>query len=278
MKKSFLILILGIGLVLVFAGCEDEVYIVRPDYTPPSVPKGLYSVTADEAVHLYWCENDESDFKEYRIYRRVDGDEYYYRIATTTVAKYVDRAVKNGVTYVYAVTARDRYGNESDFSETAFDTPRPEGFNWVMYDRFYKPSLSGFDFSEEEVLDWRDSDADIYLEYDDYLEAFFLCVANDQTDIQDFGYTDHLDDVDYSPLDGWSKVGWVEAIDGHCYIIWTWNDHYAKFRVEEIFGDVKIYFDWAYQIDPANRELAPRPPHGEDYLRVAARELAGAQK
>nr|NIM98253.1 hypothetical protein [candidate division Zixibacteria bacterium] len=106
MKKSFLILILGIGLVLVFAGCEDEVYIVRPDYTPPSVPKGLYSVTADEAVHLYWCENDESDFKEYRIYRRVDGDEYYYRIATTTVAKYVDRAVKNGVTYVYAVTAR----------------------------------------------------------------------------------------------------------------------------------------------------------------------------
>ena len=278
MKKTLLILILGIGLVFVFAGCEDEVYIVRPDYTPPSVPKGVYSVTADEAVHLYWCENDESDFKEYRVYRKVDGDDYYYRIATTTVAKYVDRAVKNGVTYSYAVTARDRYGNESDFSDIAFDTPRPEGFDWQMYDRFYRPSLSGFDFSEEEVLDWRDSDADIYLEYDDYLEAFFLCVANDQTDIQDFGYTIHLDDIDCSPADGWSKVGWVEAIDGHCYIIWTWNDHYAKFRVEEIFGDIKIYFDWAYQVDPSNPELAPRPPHGENYLRVATREPEDAKR
>jgi hypothetical protein len=279
MKRTLLILIVGIGSVLVFAGCEDEVYIVRPDYTPPSVPKGLYSVTADEAVYLYWYENDESDFKEYRVYRyRVDVDEYYYRIATTTVAEYVDRAVKNGATYVYAVTARDRYGNESDFSDTAFDTPRPEGFDWVMYDRFYKPSLSGFDFSEREILHWEDDYTDIFLEYDDYLNVFFLCAANYETDIQDFGYTDDLDDIDWSPLDGWSNVGWVEVIKGHSYIIWTWNDHYAKFRVNKIIGNVKIYFDWAYQIDPANRELAPKPPHGENYLRVATREPEDAER
>lgn len=270
MKKVFLILILLFGSVFIFSGCADEVYIVRPDYTPPSVPKGLYSVTADEAVYLYWYDNDEKDFKEYRIYRRVNGDDYYYRIAITKIAEYVDRDVENGTSYFYAVTARDRHGNESDFSEVAYDTPRPEGFE-RMYGRFYKPSLSGFDFSEPEVLHWQDSHADIYLEYDEELETFFLCRANDQTDIQDFGYTDDLDDVDWSPLKGWSNLRWVEVIVGHSYIIWTANDHYAKLRVEEVVGDTKIYFDWAYQIDRGNQELAPRPPHGENYLRVAVK-------
>ena len=272
MTKVFLRLILLLGSVFIFTGCADEVYIVRSDHTPPSVPKGLYSVTADEAVYLYWEENDESDFKEYRVYRRVDGDDYYYRIAITKEAEYVDWDVKNGTTYFYAVTARDRYGNESDFSKVAYDTPRPEGFDWQMYDRFYKPSLSGFDFSEQEVLHWQDSHADIYLEYDDDLEAFFLCVANSQTDIQDFGYTDDLDGVNWSPLEGWSKVGWVEVIEGHSYIIWTADDHYAKLRVGEISGNTKIYFDWAYQIDGGNQELAPRPPRDQNYLRVAGKK------
>jgi hypothetical protein len=142
-----------------------------------------------------------------------------------------------------------------------------------MYDHFYKPSLSGFDFSQQKVLDWQEDSTDIYLEYDDDpdLETFFLCVANNQTDIQDFGYTDGLDDVDWSPLEGWSKVGWVEVIQGHSYIVWTSDDHYAKLRVGEIVGDTKIYFDWAYQIDPGNQELAPRPDHGDNYLRVAVK-------
>lgn len=268
MTKVFSRLILLLGVVFIFSSCADEVYIVRSDHTPPSVPKGLYSVTADEAVYLYWEENDESDFKEYRVYRRVDGEDYYCRIAITKEAEYVDWEVKNGTTYFYAVTARDRNGNESDFSDIAFDTPRPEGFDWCMYDRFYKPSLSGFDFSEAEVLHWQDYYTDIYLEYDDDLKAFFLRAANYQTDIQDFGYTDHLDDVDWSPLEGWSNIRRVEVIEGHSYIIWTAYDHYAKLRVAEIVGNTKIYFDWAYQIDRGNQELAPRPPGSENYLGV----------
>jgi hypothetical protein len=112
MKKTLLMLILGIGAIFVLGGCEDDVYIFRPDHTPPSVPKGLYSITADEAVYLYWEENDESDFKEYRVYRKVEGDDYYYRIASTKAAEHVDWDVNNGITYFYAVTARDRHGNE----------------------------------------------------------------------------------------------------------------------------------------------------------------------
>lgn len=273
MKKIFLMLALVIGLTFIFSGCEDKEYVVRPDHTPPSRPKGIYSITADEAVYLYWEENDEGDFKEYRVYRKVEGNNNYYRIAITEKAEYVDQNVANGITYYYAVTAKDENGNESDFSDVVNDTPRPEGFNRTLDDRFYKPSSAGFDFSASEVLDWEDADADIYLEYDSNLEAFFLCVANNQTDIQDFGYTDDLDDVNYSPEKGWSKVGWAEAILGHSFIIWTASNHFAKLRVNEMIDTTKIHFDWAYQIDAGNRELVPRPPHADNYLRIATREI-----
>lgn len=274
MKKSILALTLLMGLSFIFMGCEENIYIFRPDHTAPSAPRGIYSITADEAVYLYWEENDEEDLLGYRIYRKTDpNSNTYYYLATVDTAAYVDYGVKNGKTYYYGMTAFDYDGNESNLSAIAFDTPRPEGFDWVMYDRFYKPSLSGFDFSEHEVLHWKDDYTDIYLEYDEYLKAFFLCVANNLTDIQDFGYTDYFDDLDWSPSEGWSKVGWVEVIEGHSYVIWTANDHYAKLRVTDIFEDIKIYFDWGYQIDPGNQELAPRPPHDENYLRAAVEKI-----
>jgi hypothetical protein len=272
MKKILLIMALMIGSTFVFNGCEDEVYVVKPDHTPPSRPKGIYSVTADEAVYLYWETNDEEDFEAYRIYRKVKGDDHYSHIATTKFAEYVDQNVQNGVTYNYVVTVRDEEGNESDFSDVVKDTPRPEGFDWTLYDRFYKPESSGFSFSGPEVLNWDDYYTDIYLEYDTNLETFFLCVANDQTDIQDFGFTDNLDDVDWSPGEGWSNVGWVEVITGHSYIVWTADDNYAKLRISEIVDNTRLTFDWAYQVDPGNQELAPRPSHSDNYLRVAAKE------
>ena len=278
MKKAFLMLIILLGTIFIFAGCEDEVYIVRPDYTPPSVPKGLYSITADEAVWLFWEENDESDFREYRIYRRVDGDDYYYRIAVTKIAKYVDRDVRNGTTYFYAVTARDRHGNESDFSDVAYDTPRPEGFDRVIQDYHRYPNTSGYDFSRDEVLHYENKNADIYLDYDDYYGVYFLWVTDEETDIQDFGYTESLDDVNVSPEYGWSQVGRVEVILGHSYIIWTRDNHFAKLRVTGFTFSYGVGFDWAYQVDPGNPELAPRPPHGENYLRVAATQAKDNQR
>jgi hypothetical protein len=273
MKKILLIMALIIGGIFIFNGCEDDVYVVKPDHTPPSTPKGLYSVTGNEVVHLKWEENDEHDFKEYRVYRRLDGAEYYHRIAITKVAKYDDYNVTNGVTYHYAVSAIDYDGNESNLSKwDVQDTPRPDGYYVTMYDRFYKPSQAGFDFFHAQVVDWDDYYADVYLEYDTNLKVFFLCVANDQTDMQDFGYTNNLNDVDYSPEKGWSTLGWMEVITGHTYIVWTADDNYAKLRVTQIPDNTRLTFDWAYQIDPGNRELAPRPPHAENYLRTVAVE------
>ena len=273
MKKILLIMALMIGSAFIFNGCEDKVYVVKPDQTPPSRPKGIYSITADRAVYLLWEENDEKDFAEYRIYRKTDPESnQYYHLATVDTSAYIDDNVKNGDTYYYVVTAIDYDGNESDFSDRVQDTPRPEDYRWPLCNRFYKPDSSGFSFSGPKIVDWDDYYADIYLEYDTDLEIFFLCVANNQTDIQDFGYTKSLDDVDWAPAEGWSKVGWVEVITGHSYIVWTADDNYAKLRISEIVDNTRLTFDWAYQIDPGNQELAPRPSHSDNYLRVAVKK------
>lgn len=271
MKKVFLSLIFLLGLCFVLIGCEERVYVFGPDHTPPSVPKGLYSVTGDESVWLFWEENDEEDFAEYWVYRAKERDEYYKRIARTKIAKYTENNLRNGTTYFYAVSAVDYDGNESDLCDETFDTPRPDGAGYIIRDCDWFPSTSGFDFSEKEVINYLDRDADIFLDYDDELNVYFLCVTDDSTDIQDFGYTDSLDEVNVSPKKGWSALGWVEVILGHSYIIWTRDNHFAKLRVEGFIRSYGIVFDWAYQVDPGNPELAPRPPHKDGYLRVAVK-------
>lgn len=276
MKKILLMIILLLGSVVIFGGCENKDYIVQPDHTPPSRPKGFYSITGDKTVYLRWEENDEEDFAEYRVYRAEGDARYYERIAKVKIARFDDHNVKNGTTYYYAVSAVDYHGNESDLSKEIYDTPRPEDFGMVIRDYHRFPETSGFDFSKGTVVSWDDVDADIYLDYDDNLNVYFLCAADKYTDIQDFGYTDNLDDVDVAPDTniGWSELGWVEVILGHSYIIWTRDNHFAKLRVSEFIKSYGISFDWAYQVDEGNPELAPRPPHAENYLRVATREVS----
>lgn len=275
MNKIIITLILGIGGLFFLAGCADDVHVFHSDYDTPFAPRGIYSITADEAVYLFWDANDERDLKEYRVYRKEDGDDYYERIATVKVNEYVDWGLRNGHTYLYTITARDRDGNESDFSEIAYDTPRPEGYDQIIHDYHRYPGLSGYDLSKFEVTRYDDDDADIYLDYDDYYEVYFLCVTDEATDIQDFGYTDDLDDVNWSPSEGWSSIGWVEVIPGHSYIIWTRDDHYAKLRVSGSTYSYGIVFDWAYQVDEGNQELAPRPKHAENFLKALAIDKSG---
>jgi len=267
MKAKLILLIALLGLCAVILACEQDNCILCSENSAPSTPKGLYSITGDGAVYLYWYANDESDLEGYKIYRNTSPSGYFERIGTTRWPSFIDRDVVNGNTYYYVVSAYDRCGNESELSEVAYDTPRPEGYNWVMFDYNQYPNSAGFDFSSQEVVSFNSVDADIYLDYDTDYDVFFLSVANSNTDIQDFGYTESLDDVDYSPEYGWSNVGWLEVIAGHTYIIWTKDNHFAKLRVNSISGDDYMFFDWAYQVDPGNPELKVRPQHSQTYLR-----------
>ncbi len=172
----------------------------------------------------------------------------------------------NGVTRYFAVSAYDRAGNESKLSqEDVFDTPRPAGTGLVLNDNVAAPATSGYDFSAFSVVAWDNPNVDIYFSYGG--TAYQMIAPFTDTDIQDAGYTQSLDDVDYAPLSGWSNDGKVELIEGHSYIVRTTNSietHYAKFRVVALSpSPARVMVDWAYQIDPDNRELGAHPARRE---------------
>jgi len=250
---------LALGALFVL-GCED-----RGDFSPPAAPRGVYTVTGDGEVFVHWLANTERDVAGYRIYEAPcagGGGCPYDRVGSTTGIRFRVDGLVNGRTRYFAVAAYDYSGNESDLSyDVLFDTPRPEGFGRTLNNRFDTPLASGYDFSAFAARTWNDSLTDMYFAIQS--GTSLMLVPDFNTDIQDAGYAASLDAVDYAPTTGWAPSGSVELIVGHCYIVWTRDDHYAKFRVTELRPAVpgvpaQVMFDWAYQVDPGNRELRAR--------------------
>lgn len=254
MNRALAILI---GAFVLLAGCDDTT--APRDLKPPAAPRGLYSTTGDHSVVLEWLPNTEHDVAGYRVYTSVcaSGPECpYERIGTTTDTRYVVSGLANGATRYFAVAAYDYRGNESALSyEDVYDTPRPEGFGLVLRNALDSPETSGYDFSAYAILPFDDQGTDVYFATAGGVPYMFAPFTD--TDIQDAGYARTLDAVDYAPDAGWSPSGSVELILGHCYVVWTHDDHYAKFRVTAV-SDTRVTVDWAYQVDTGNRELRQR--------------------
>jgi len=268
MRKVIPILLAAVALGI--AGCNDS--SSPRDVTPPAAPRGLYHVTGDGQVALSWLANTESDLAGYRVYESncSSGPNCpYNRIGATAATEFNATGLTNGVTRYFAVSAVDAAGNESDLSyEDIYDTPRPAG-STALNNYLSGPAGSGYDFSAFGKVSWDDNNADIFYGNDGRVAQMFATlhvVAPGDTipnDIQDAGYASTLDAVDLAPVGlnaGWSPTGTVELIPGHCYVVWTWDDHYAKFRVTGISqGAVSI--DWAYQTAEGNNELRARAKH-----------------
>jgi hypothetical protein len=253
--KRILLSALVLG-VIFFSGCDrvNNYY----DNTPPSPPKNVYSVTGDNRIDIFWDYNTEKDVAGYNVYYGYSLSGKYTLIGSTQNDSYIDYGAKNGVTYYYAVRAYDYNGNESDFSKNeVYDTPRPEGFNQAINDYLRFPNNSGYDFSKFLVLPYDDKLTDFFFE--NFNGTFYLNVWDD-SDIQDMGTTRDIWDISYAPTGGWvplkqgENVKYTEAIVGHTYVVWTWDNHFAKVRVKNITPE-RIVFDWAYQLVEGNREL-----------------------
>lgn len=265
--------LMTIGLLaalVAISGCHDETVIVAPvDVQPPGAPRGVSSVTGDNVVYLQWLENTEPDIAGYRVFEGpCEGGPGcpYTVVGATGGTRFTITGLPNGVTRFFAVTAYDAAGNESELSyEMVFDTPRPEGWNRVLNNYLDAPASAGWDFSAYASRPWDDPATDMFFGTNGATYQMF--VPDFQTDIQDAGWAPSLDAVSYSPTTGWAPSGTVELIPGHCYIVWTRDDHYAKFRVTQIVPGTsttpgRVVFDWAYQVDPGNRELRLRPVKG----------------
>jgi len=258
-----LFLALPILAMFIASGCVDEnhhgdVYV---DRTPPVEPRGLFSVTGDGRVDLYWISNTEEDLAGYRVYWSSSAYGAYEYMATTVNAHYTDYEVVNGTTYYYAVTAYDRDGNESELSyETVSDTPRPEGFDLVLYDfNGTNYTLSGYDFSMYARMTYNSDYTDIFYGFVDGIPVMYAWNPYPEwpaTDIQDAGYRT-LEEADDAPSNGWTTDHLVILTVGHSYFVWTRTNNYAKFYVKQIEPGY-VVLDWAYQTAPENPELANR--------------------
>jgi fibronectin type 3 domain-containing protein len=85
------------------------VVIAAVNTTPPVAPANLLAVPSPGAVRLAWNPSASPDVTLYAIYRAGETGEFM-RIATTMAIStvYLDRDVRPGTTYRYAVTALDR--------------------------------------------------------------------------------------------------------------------------------------------------------------------------
>lgn len=249
MKALLIILIASLFLT----GCIIENDISNyNDFTAPKPPRNVYSITGDRWVELRWSHNPEPDLSHYNIYRGFSYSGRYEYIGSTSRNYYVDYSVKNGTTYYYAITAIDFSGNESDLSkDVVYDTPRPEGYNQAIFDFRRFPNISGYDFSSYSVVPYNHDNCDMFFDNDN---GKYYMVVYDDTDIQDMGPTTDIYDIDKAPISGWSPTKDVRLYVGHTYVVWTWDNHYAKFRVKYISPE-RVVFDWAYQLVEGNREL-----------------------
>jgi hypothetical protein len=250
-----------------------EVFVPQP--VPPPVPAGLEIVALDGANYLRWRSNarEESDFSFYRVYfESADGSEYF--LGETDSEGFLDRLVVNGETYVYSVTSVDDQGHESTASAPAAGTPRPDYHGEWVYDYFDQPDFSGFRFQSDEttypVVSGIDPARHFRLEVDDF--GWWL-VPGPGTAVHDAGPTTALKcgvaadadciDVTTAPTSGYTIQDMALSTQTS-YVLRVQGDdgltHYGVIRVEVLGFDQDGYalmiFDWAYQLQAGNPDLA----------------------
>ena len=253
--KNLIKLFAAITILVYLTGCDvnEPEYVI--DTTPPVPPTGIKVYVGDNRIDLTWFDNREADLAGYNIYFSYSYNGTYENIGSSPYNYFIDEEAVNGNKYYYAVTAYDYNGNESDLSkDVIYATARPEGFNQAIFDFRRFPNNSGFSFVLESVVAYNDTQyVDFFFE--NYQGTFYLVVYND-TDIQDMGPTNDIYDIPFAPTSGWSTTKDAIAKVGHTYVIWTWNNHYAKIRVSNITND-RVVFDWAYQLVEGEKQLKP---------------------
>jgi hypothetical protein len=261
-------------LLVISCGEKDRVIDVPvPVNCPPSSPRGVYAVNLDGKVEICWVANYETDVEGYNVYRGTTSDGDFFLIGTVPVEAsnpaqycYDDLDTGNGVHYYYAVSAYDHRGAESELiiEEVVSGTPRPEGVI-TLYDAATLPNQSGYDFFPITTVPNAPQAYDAPT-----TDLFFglsggtptLIARRTGVEIQDYGYTDNFDVITLAPAAGWAPSRTAEAIVKHTYIlrlIEADGFHYAKVFVTAVTGSF-VTFDWAFQTDPGNPDLAPPAP------------------
>jgi hypothetical protein len=279
-------LILGSFFVLAVAACDDDPQSVGGVVL--QAPSSLTSTSLNGAIHLAWSDNAfvnaaSGTFLEYRVYSTpysLDSglcDEQWELEGSTIAPEFIVGAVENGFARCYGVVSVSIDALESEFSPIRADTPRPDARNVLMYAYQSNSLMSGFRFWDDvngngsvdplelgTVGDGNRTDIDFWVDRDmngDFwmvpertgtIVAFY---PDPPQPIEDLTSIDVAWDVEYI---GYSDLA-IQASPGYGYVFqMTAADIYARYgaiRVTHVGQDYMI-FDWSYQTDPGNPELA----------------------
>lgn len=258
-----------------------EVFV--PQAVPPPVPGGLEVVALDGAAYLRWDarSREADDFSYYRVYLD-DGDGSVFFLGETDSEGFLDELAQNGLTYTYLVSAVDDLGHESQRSPAASGTPRPDYHNEWVWSYFDRPELSGFRFQSDEssdpLVDGDSGDRHLRLETD--AQGWWL-VPGPDAEIHPEGFVTSAikcgpgadagcTALDVAPTTGYGTND-VGVVPQTTYALRVRGDdgelHYGAVRVTLLGFDQNdlaiMIFDWAYQLQPGNPNLAPRAGEGE---------------
>ena len=99
--------------LLGFTGCDDDNCTNVVYRVPPPVPTGVYTVTGDGLVQVYWSPIRGIDVRRFGVWRSLVPEGPYEWVADVSPSDdphYIDSGLQNGVTYYYAVDAQNDYG------------------------------------------------------------------------------------------------------------------------------------------------------------------------
>lgn len=260
MAEKLLKYMMMLAMVLLIAACDDEE--TYRDTEPPVPPENVQTFNRDGSVEIIWDASTSRDVAGYNVYYALDYYGKYTMIGSSSNNVYIDNGAENGEIYYYGITAYDFDGNESELSyDEVYGVARPEGYNNIVFDYIQFPDNAGFSFAENLVYPYNDYATDFFFER--YNDTYYVNVWAD-ADIQDMGPTDDILDITYAPESGWiqlvegENVKYTEARRGHTYVVWTLDNHFAKFRISSMTPE-RMVFDWAYQLVEGERMLKRSP-------------------
>ncbi len=247
-------------------------------------PATLTSVSLDGAIHLQWADNayltaPAGAFDHYRVYStgyNLDQglcDSVWVLEGTTVSPTFLVGALTNGVPQCYGVSAISIEGYESLWSPLTYDTPRPDGRNFIVFStdtlagtasgfRFWT-DLNGDGLVERNELGLVASAStganDFVVTHDTTDNTFWLEPQRVNTTVALYGPTPiaDLDSINIAPVSGYASSA-IQALPLWGYVFQMINVpglfSYGGLRVTAT-GSKYVIFDWSYQTDPGNPEL-----------------------
>ena len=106
---------------------SDVIKVLPKDTFPPASPSAVTIAASPNTISIFFASNIENDIAGYRVYRAIDrnlpkADWNLLTPQLLTTNTFQDTNIESGKTYYYYLTAVDKFGNVSDFSEVVTET------------------------------------------------------------------------------------------------------------------------------------------------------------